>query len=172
LSSRGRHSYGDVRVVGKGQVTIGNYCSLAAGVQAIILDDHHVDWISTFPFLERLRILGAPISSLHQDSTIVIENDVWVGTNAILLEGSHICNGAVVGSFSVVHGEIPSYSVAVGNPARVVKYRFTESQIKALLEIKWWDWPDDKVKKYAPLLCSPSVDEFIATIKGGMANEL
>lgn len=165
MSSSGRHSYGSIRIVGGGRVAIGNYCSLAAGVHAVVLEDHRVDWVSTFPFWERLHVAGAPGSSLPQDPIITIENDVWIGANVTLLEGSHVCNGAVVGSFSVVHGRIPPYSVAVGNPARVVKYRFSESQIADLLEIKWWDWPDDKVKRYASLLCSGKVDEFIHAAK-------
>ena len=87
---------------------------------------------------------------------------MWIGRNALILSGAKIGDCAVVGAGAVVAGNIPPYSVAVGNPAKVVKYRFSSEQIEKLLSIRWWDWPEDKINDYLPLICSPSIEEFIA----------
>jgi len=143
---------------------VGNFCSIAAGVMAIILNDHHTEWISTYPFLKALG-WSAPNPVRRQNPHIKIGNDVWIGQNAVLLEGTDIRDGSVIGSYSVVVGEIPEYSVAVGNPAKVVKERFPRYYINALLEIEWWNWPDEKIKEYAPLLCSSDINGFLAKVK-------
>lgn len=77
------------------------------------------------------------------------------------MSGVKIGDGAVVGSCSVVTKDVPPYAIVAGNPAKVVKYRFTEEQIEKLLQIKWWDWEEQKIKDYAMKLWSPNVDEFI-----------
>ena len=94
---------------------------------------------------------------------IQIENDVWIGAKSIILSGVTIHSGAVVGAGSVVTKDIPAYSIVVGNPARVVKYRFELDIIEKLLDIAWWDWPQDtnKIKGEAPLLWSNNITTFI-----------
>lgn len=156
----GAHSYGSIKNSG-GDVSIGKYCSIAGGVTAVILNDHCVNWVSTYPFRKTMAVTNAAHPVARQNSKIIIENDVWIGQNATLLEDTILRNGVVVGSHSVVHGEIPAYCVAVGNPARIVKKRFSDEEIESLLNIQWWDWPEDKVKVYAPLLCSDNIKEFI-----------
>jgi serine acetyltransferase len=92
---------------------------------------------------------------------IIIENDVWVGAKSTIMSGVKIHNGAVVGACSVVTKDVPPYAIVVGNPATIVKYRFTEKQIKSLLEISWWDWTEDRIKTEAMKLWSSNIDEFI-----------
>ena len=75
-----------------------------------------------------------------------IGNDVWIGRNVIITNGASIGNGAIIGAGSVVTKDIPDYAIAVGNPARVIRYRFTPEQIEQLNKIKWWDWPVEKIK--------------------------
>jgi carbonic anhydrase/acetyltransferase-like protein (isoleucine patch superfamily) len=93
---------------------------------------------------------------------VTIGNDVWIGQNVIILSGVTIGNGAVIGTGSVVAGKIPPYAIAVGNPARVVKSRFTEKQVNDLLQICWWDWPTHKIKKHLNLLMSGDIDALVA----------
>lgn len=71
---------------------------------------------------------------------------MWIGENAIITNGITIGNGVIVGAGAVVSKDVPDYAVVVGNPARIVKYRFTNDQIAILNKIKWWDWPDDKIR--------------------------
>jgi serine acetyltransferase len=92
---------------------------------------------------------------------IIIENDVWIGAKSTIMSGVKIGNGSVVGSCSVVTKDVPPYSIVVGNPARVVKLRFTELQIERLLKISWWDWTEDRIKTEAMTLWSDNIDEFI-----------
>jgi len=77
------------------------------------------------------------------------------------MSGVKISNGAVVGSCSVVTKDVPPFAIVAGNPAKVVKYRFSENQIEKLLKISWWDWDEQKIKDNAMLLWSDNIDKFI-----------
>ena len=79
-----------------------------------------------------------------------------------MLSGATIGDGAVIGAKAVVGSHIPAYAVAVGNPAKVVKYRFEEEIIDQLLRIRWWDWNESKIAKFMPLLLSDNVSDFVA----------
>ena len=85
---------------------------------------------------------------------IKVGNDVWIGQGVTILKknGISIGDGAVLGSGAVVTKDIPPYAIAVGVPARVIKYRFRPEVIEELLNIKWWDWPMEIIKKYWEVL--------------------
>jgi len=70
-------------------------------------------------------------------------------------------SGAIIAANSLVNKDVPDYAIAGGMPAKVLRYRFPEEQRKALLEIAWWDWPDDEVRKAVPLLAAKDIDAFI-----------
>ena len=76
---------------------------------------------------------------------VVRNPNVWIGENVTLLPGVRIGDGAIVGANSVVAGDIAPYSIAVGNPCRVVKKRFDDETIRKLLQLRWWDWEDDRI---------------------------
>lgn len=80
-----------------------------------------------------------------------IGNDVWIGCNVVVLAGVSVGDGAVIGAGAVVTKDVPPYAVAVGNPAKVIKYRFRTEIIAGLLETRWWDLPVEEIKKL-PLL--------------------
>ncbi len=86
---------------------------------------------------------------------------MWVGAYATILSGVTIGDGAVVGAAAVVAKDVPPYAVVVGNPARVARHRFDPATVAALLAVRWWDWPDEKVAA-ADLLYSPRVADFLA----------
>jgi serine acetyltransferase len=92
---------------------------------------------------------------------IVIENDVWIGAKSTIMSGVKIGNGAVIGATTTVTKDVPPYAIVVGNPGKIVKYRFTEKQIELLLKISWWDWNEDKIKKEFQNLWSPNINDFI-----------
>ncbi len=82
-----------------------------------------------------------------------IGGDVWIGANVLILRSvKYVGHGVVIGAGSVVTKDIPEYGVEAGVPARVIKYRFKPAIIKALLELKWWEWPDEKVQAYSAFL--------------------
>ena len=161
----GKHTYGRI-FAHRGRIRVGNFCSIGNNVRAIILEDHKVDWITTYPFHRRWINVYTECPVVERSEEIIIENDVWIGESVTLLHDTCIRNGAVVGSNSVVCGEVPPYAVVVGNPAMVIKYRFPEDVVEKLLEIQWWNWDDDKIERYATLLCSNNVDEFMRNING------
>ena len=77
----------------------------------------------------------------------MIGSDVWIGRNAVLLGGITIGHGAIIGAFSVVAKDVPPYAVVVGNPAKVIRYRFVPQIVSRLLELAWWDWTDEEVQE-------------------------
>ncbi len=143
-------------------VKIGKYCSLADNITVFLGGNHRLDWISTYAF----KIIGHKYA-LPPDTKgdIVIENDVWVGSGATILSGVTVGSGAAIGACSVVASDIPPYCVAVGNPVRVIRKRFPDDDIEWLLDIRWWDWPVEKVRKYAKFLTSNDIQGFRLAVK-------
>jgi len=78
-----------------------------------------------------------------------------------ILSGVKIGDGAVLGAGAVVTKDIPSYAIVVGNPGRIIKYRFSPETIQKLLKIQWWNWSKEKIQKNIYKLLSPNVEEFI-----------
>ena len=144
------------------RIEIGSFCSIAEGVVIFGGGEHHPEWVTTFP----LRIaMGDPLAGKDGHPTTKgitkIGNDVWIGYEATILSGVTIGDGAIIGARAVVAKDIPPYHIAIGNPAKVLKSRFNKEQIRALCNIRWWDWPLERIEKYAHLLCGSDVDAFI-----------
>ena len=139
-----------VRRWGQEKVTIGKYCSIALQVQILAGGNHRTDTVSTYPFdtLVSKSVLpdGMDRSYDGRAGDVEIGSDVWVGYGAVIHSGVTVGNGAVVAAGAHVFTDVPPYAVAVGNPAKVTRYRFNDSIIESLLEIAWWDWPDETVK--------------------------
>lgn len=129
---------------------VGSFTSIAGGVTVHGNDNHawvySRDLVSTFPFRERWEIEGYP-SSGNTEDIVLIGNDVWICESVSILPGVVIGDGAIVGAHSVVAKDVPSYAIVVGNPGRVVGYRFNNSQIKSLLKIKWWEWDNKDIRE-------------------------
>jgi virginiamycin A acetyltransferase len=122
-------------------VTIGKYCAIAHNLR-IRTKNHYTGYINMqhtfqrrYNFPELVRTKGA----------ITIGNGVWIGDNVTILPGVEIGNGAVIGAGSIVTKNIPPYCIAVGNPAKVIKKRFSDQIVEQLQEIKWWDWSEEKI---------------------------
>ncbi len=149
----GRHTYGSPKVFGNHNlVTIGSFCSIARAVVILSCHEHRVDWVSTYPFSEIWQCgnEGHPTGK----GEIVIGNDVWIGYGSIILSGVTIGHGAVIGAGSVVTKDIKPYSVVAGNPAKLIRMRFADSEIEKLLKMAWWNWSDEKIKKNVNMLTS------------------
>jgi chloramphenicol O-acetyltransferase type B len=143
---------------------IGNFCSIASNVTIYLGGDHRTDWVSTFPFGHIHQNIFNTFNGVGHPKTngdVVIGNDVWIGDNVTIMSGIKIGDGAVIACNSHIVKNVEPYSIVGGNPAKLIKYRFTEKQIKQLLRIKWWDWDDEKINKIVPLLCNNNIDLFI-----------
>jgi acetyltransferase-like isoleucine patch superfamily enzyme len=167
LITVGRHTYPARPTVLEFQtystrLDIGAFCSIASEVLFCLDAEHHTEWVTTFPVRIQMSLPGEGADG-HPFSKgdITVGNDVWIGTGATILSGVTIGDGAVVGAGSVVASDIPPYGIVVGNPARLIRTRFSEAQIAALLRIAWWQWPDDVIEERVPALCNPDVDGFI-----------
>lgn len=173
LYSIGDYSYGGptVRSYGEGaMLRIGKYCSIAPEVQIFLGGEHRPDWVTTYPFPplhlawpQAKGILGTPATK----GDVAIGNDVWIGHGATILSGVTIGNGAVIGAMAVVTKDVSDYAIVAGNPARVVRKRFDDATIARLLEVEWWDWPDERVAASIPFLCSAQIDGFLASAEEG-----
>lgn len=136
------------------RLLIGKFCQIADGVQFITSSaNHRYDGFSTYPFaIFDGRDLGRPSMPDAGDDTVV-GHDVWFGASVMVLPGAHIGNGVIVGAGAVVSGEVPSYSIVAGNPARVVRRRFDDKTIAALDAICWWDWPIEHILRHEEAIC-------------------
>lgn len=164
----GKYTYGATGITidhyqgSESKVTIGSYCSIAKNVRIITGGIHPPDWVALFPFRIVWDLPGAFTDGTPDTKgPVTIENDVWIGTDVTILSGVTISNGAIVLAGSLITKDIPPYCMAGGVPAKVIKKRFTEDQIEQLLKIKWWLWPEEKIKDAIPLLSANTINEFI-----------
>ncbi len=127
--------------LGGARVTIGKYCAIGSDIK-IISSNHDIkkanlqSKFATDFFNQSIDVLKGETK---------IGNNVWIGDSVIILPGVQIGDGAVIGAGSIVTKNIPPFAVAVGNPAKVIKFRFSQKIIKKLLKISWWNWPNDKI---------------------------
>lgn len=143
----GRHTYGLSRdtvlsPTPESPVVIGNFCSIATGVEIHGATHHPLDRVTTFPLVHMLRDMPEPGTAR---GGVTIGHDVWIGARATILSNTTIGNGAVIGAGAVVRGAVAAYAIVVGNPGRTIRYRFDEDTIASLMRISWWNWPDDKI---------------------------
>ena len=124
--------------------------------------DHPVDWPSTYPFRIKFDLPGAYTDGLPcTKGNIEVGNDVWICRGSRILSGVRVGHGAVIGAYAVVSKDVRPYAIVVGNPAREVRRRFTDSQVDAMLEIAWWDWPEERVLENIQYLNQSDIDDFI-----------
>lgn len=138
------------------RLVIGKFCAIAKGVEFVMNGaNHSMCAATTYPFY----IMGGgweqfPPEELTYKGDTVVGNDVWIGQNVTVMPGVHIGDGAIIGANSVVASDVPPYSVAAGNPCTVKKKRFDEELISYLLDLRWWDWDEEKIFRNLPALTS------------------
>jgi acetyltransferase-like isoleucine patch superfamily enzyme len=145
------------------KVIIGKYCSISKNVRIITGGIHPPHWVSTYPFRSKFKQDGAFADGMPtSNGAINIGNDVWIGTGVTILSGVTIGDGAIIGAGAIVSKNIPPYAIAIGIPAKVIKYRFDAQQIEKLQKLKWWNWDNKKIIENINLLSSNKLDEFIS----------
>lgn len=109
--------------------------------------NHDYNRGSQHPILydSKLGFVDKPIYNRYEDK-LTIGSDVWIGANAVILRGVSIGHGAVIGANSVISRDVPPYAICVGSKGRIVKYRFPEARVNEMLDIKWWEWSNEKIK--------------------------
>lgn len=132
------------------KLVIGKFCSIACGARFLFNSaNHRMNALSTYPFPLFFEEWGLDqkdvTDSWDNKGDIVVGNDVWIGYEAVILAGVTIGDGAIIGTRALVTKDVPPYTVVGGVPARPIKKRFSDETVSELLEIKWWDWPKEKI---------------------------
>lgn len=146
------------------RLIIGKYCSIACGAKFIFTSANHaMEPLSTYPFpifFEEWNLDAKNIASAWDNKgDIEIGNDVWIGFEAIILSGVKIGDGAIVGARAVVTKDVPPYAIVGGVPAKMIRRRFPDETVSKLLELRWWDWPPEKVRAALPAIRSGNWNE-------------
>lgn len=144
------------------KLIIGRFCAIARGVKFIMNGaNHKTSGFSTYPF----QIFGngwervmPSLAELPYKGDTVIGNDVWIGYDVLVMPGVTIGDGAIIASRSVVVADVPPYAVVGGNPAKVLKRRFDEETIAALLELAWWNWDIGKITRNLETIVAADLD--------------
>ena len=132
------------------KLMIGKFCQIATGVRFLMNGANHpMEGYSTYPF----KVFGKSWSNVPLDvksrGNIVIGNDVWIGNAATIMHGVTIGDGAIIGTNALVTKDVAPYTVVGGNPATFIKKRFDDETIDFLLKLAWWNWPVEKISRYA-----------------------
>ena len=163
---------GDYSYVGRNShviyADVGKFCSIAGSVK-LGMGTHTLDKLSTSPiFTERRNSTGyqwADIQTVNPFKRVKVGNDVWIGTGVMVMGGVTIGDGAVVGAGAIVTKDVPPYAIVGGVPAKIIRYRFSEEQIETMLNLKWWDKPDNILKNNIKLYQMTVDDEILGLCK-------
>jgi acetyltransferase-like isoleucine patch superfamily enzyme len=168
--SYGKYTYGRANTHWggpKSKLLVGNFCSIGNNCNIYLGGNHRIDWVTTFPFGHISQEVFNNFDGQGHPSTkgdVIIGNDVWIGDHVTIMSGVTIGDGVVIANNSHVVKNVESYSVIGGNPAKVIKKRFSDTQIQKLTKIQWWFWDDSKIHRFTPLLCNRDIDNFIQVV--------
>ena len=164
----GKYSYGHPKLrwdTPGAEVKIGSFCSFGENVIIYLGNGsgHDIKNVSTYPFGEIHKSVFPNVvnKSKNTNGNVTIGNDVWIGDDVTIMSGVTIGDGVVIAANSHVVNNAAPYSIIGGNPAKEIKLRFTKDQIEKLLEIRWWDWADEKINENISYICSEKIEEFI-----------
>jgi len=143
-------------------IRIGKFCSIAA-ICSFILSNHHINRVSTSNSPVSLFKHGMGNLSSYSKGDIHIKNDVWIGANCTILDGITIGNGAVIAAGSVVVKSVAPYAIVGGNPAKLIRYRFSEDIIRQLEELQFWEMEEHDIRKFD--IWSEDIATFIEEVK-------
>lgn len=149
--------------VNKDKLIVGKYCSIACRAKFMFTSGNHkITSLSTYPFpifYEEWELNSCDITNAWDNNgDIVIGNDVWIGYEAVIMQGVHIGDGAIIGTRAVVTKDVPPYTIVGGVPAKEIRKRFSEDVIAKLIKLKWWNWDDVTVKKNLQNIMSGNIN--------------
>ncbi|MBP3537997.1 MAG: CatB-related O-acetyltransferase [Muribaculaceae bacterium] len=144
------------------RLIIGNFCAIAKGVAFVMNGaNHRMDCATTYPFYIMGGDWGSAIAPVNDELPLkgdtVVGNDVWIGQNVTIMPGVHIGDGAIIGTNATVASDIPPFSIAVGNPAKVMRRRFDDEMINLLERLQWWNRAIEEVDKLIPILTNSDI---------------
>lgn len=139
--------------INRDKLVIGKFCSIACGAKFLFTSANHTQKsLSTYPFPIFFEEWGLDVRDItdawDNRGGISIGNDVWIGYEAVILSGVTVGDGAVIGARAVVTRDVPPYTIVGGVPAKPIRRRFSEDTVSALEKIRWWDWPEERIKRH------------------------
>jgi len=141
---------------------VGAYTSIADDVHIFLGGHHRIDWVSTYPFPAYLEEAHQISDFGGTNGDVNIGNDVWLGSGSTILSGVTVGDGAVIAARAVVTRNVAPYAIVAGNPARQIRWRFEQEEIRAaLLASAWWSWPESEIRQIVQLLCSDDLQHFL-----------
>lgn len=148
------------------RLIIGKFCSIACGAKFIFnCANHTLKSLSTYTFplfFEEWDLPKSEVSTAWDNKgDIIIGNDVWIGYDAVIMAGVHIGDGAIIGTRAVVTKDVEPYSIVGGVPAKEIRKRFAPDVVAKLLELKWWNWPSEKIKNHIVAIQSGNFEELL-----------
>lgn len=151
------------------ELVIGKFCSIGKNVTILVGMGHNPQCASTYPFKSFIGARRANYKKTEEKNIQIhrttIGNDVWIGYDALILPGVTIGDGAVIGARAVVSKDVEPYSVVVGSPLKHLRYRFPKEVRDVLMDVKWWDLPDEKIEELAPYLMDSNIQNFLEKLK-------
>lgn len=149
----------------KDKLIIGKFCALARNLKFIMNGaNHQISGFSSYPFYifgNGWEKVTPEDNQLPFKGDTLVGNDVWIGYESIIMPGVTIGDGAIIAAKSVVVNDVPPYSIVGGNPAKIIKQRFTAETIKILLEIAWWNWDINKISANLEYITSADIDTLL-----------
>ncbi|MEY8417772.1 CatB-related O-acetyltransferase [Oscillospiraceae bacterium 44-5] len=145
------------------RLVIGKFCSIACGAKFLFNSANHTQRsLSTYIFPVLFEEWGLDVERIPEAwdnrGDIIIGNDVWIGYEAVILSGVTIGDGAIVAARAVVTRDVPPYTIVGGVPAKPIRQRFSNPDIAQLLELRWWDWPKEKIARTIDAIQSGDLD--------------
>ena len=152
------------------RLIIGKFCSIACGTKFLFnCANHTLKSLSTYTFplfYEEWELEKSNITTAWDNKgDIIIDNDVWIGYEAVILSGVTIGDGAIIGTRAVVTKDVPPYTIVGGTPAKEIRKRFDAEVIQQLLILKWWNWSTDKIRQCLPYIAEGKMDELLTRNK-------
>lgn len=146
---------------GADRLIVGSFCSIGSGAAFIMAGNqgHRHDWISTFPFywMSEVPHFEGARNGYQPAGDTVVGNDVWIGSEAIIMPGIQIGDGAIIGTRALVTRNVEPYAIVGGNPAKTIRSRFDAADVALLLEMEWWEWADERLKDAMPIMTSGDI---------------
>ena len=152
--------------INKDKLIIGKFCSIACGAKFMFTSgNHRMSSLSTYPFplffeewdLDKNNVTNA----WDNEGDIIIGNDVWIGYEAVIMQGVKIGDGAIIGTRAVVTKDVPPYTIVGGIPAKEIKKRYSAETIKKFIQIQWWNWDENTIKSNLQNIMNGDIDKFI-----------